>query len=180
MFFSFVPPSAFHYLVSSCWPLFNLLVTTHLFCLSHQSIWSTSTLINWCIKTWLFSPIFAGLLLIPGGTSSFRMSKQLFFCLLGFSCVLEIWEKNFGFLYCCSNLPLISFQCPAILSPWQPVTPSLLSQSQHFFPFQSPSALDLLCYSTDIFFFLARKAFPSSFCVFPNSGEADWMYCQIL
>lgn len=124
-------------------------------------------MINCCIKTWLFAPIFEGLLVIPGG-----MSKPLFFCPLGFSCVLEIWEKNFGFLYCCSNLPLISFQCPAILSPWQPVTPSLLSQSQHFFPSRAHQPL-IYCVTALTFFFLARKAFP-------NSCEADWMYCQIL
>lgn len=81
----------------------------------HLFTWSTSTLINHCIKAWSSSPSFTNLSLIPCGESSTKLSK------IFSTCVSALFRKRI--LVLCvgvsSNLLLISsqsFWCPASLS----------------------------------------------------------------
>lgn len=104
-------------------PLFGspgptLQITSHLLCLCLQSTWSTSTLINCSIKVCSSSPSFTGLLLIPCGESStLRTIFHVFFCPQVSDSVFFPSQKRI-LDFCAPSYPLlISFQCPANLSP---------------------------------------------------------------
>lgn len=61
----------------------------------HLLTWSTSTLINYCIKAWSFSPSFTSSLLIPWSKSSTKLSKIFSTFSVSVLRFLTLSEKDF-------------------------------------------------------------------------------------